>query len=155
MLMQAIPLNRINPPVISDIPVQAPVKNALKKACYDCHSNETNWQGIAYIAPFSWLTAITVNAGRNAINFSAWNNETGWKYLASRTEIISFITKPGSHYREYYLWNPEAKLTGSECTTLSAWYVSLEKEQHSLKNSAARGGEVMAHRRHPTPETTR
>ncbi|NTW56264.1 MAG: heme-binding domain-containing protein [Chlorobiaceae bacterium] len=140
MLMQAVPLNRINPPVTNEIPVQAPVKNALKKACYDCHSNETNWHGIAYIAPFSWFTSITVNEGRSAINFSAWNNKNGWKYLASRPEINAIFTQANSHHREYYLWNPEAKLTHCECTTLSAWYVSLEKERQAFIHNAASSG---------------
>ena len=49
--IQFIPVNRSNPPVEEEIPVSPEVKAILKRACYDCHSNETIWPG--YIA--GWL----------------------------------------------------------------------------------------------------
>jgi hypothetical protein len=136
MLIQFVPLNRINPPVTRYIPAPPTVKSALKKACYDCHSNETRWQGIAYIAPFSWLTSFTVDAGRKALNFSAWNNEPGGKSLMKNPEILDSVSKAGSHYWYYYLWNPGAKLSDSENARLSTWFSNFEKEQQAdIKNS--------------------
>jgi hypothetical protein len=137
MLMQLVPLNRINPPVAMDITVPPTVTGALRKACYDCHSNETKWQGIAYIAPFSWLTSFTVDAGRKALNFSVWKNEAGGKYLMKNPEILDSVSKANSHYWYYYLWNPGAKLSDREKAGLSAWFSNVEKEQQAeIKNSA-------------------
>ncbi len=41
--IQFIPVERTNPPVVSDIDAPSDIKDILRKACYDCHSNETNW----------------------------------------------------------------------------------------------------------------
>ncbi|NTU96875.1 MAG: heme-binding domain-containing protein, partial [Chlorobiaceae bacterium] len=129
-------LNRFNPPVTRDIPAEASVKRALKKACYDCHSCETKWQGIAYIAPFSWLASRTVNAGRNTINFSAWNQRSGEKYLEGRGKLSVFFSQRSNHYPHYYLLNPAAKLSAAESDTVSAWLGRFEKEQQArIKNS--------------------
>ena len=43
LIIQIIPVNRVNPPVVSDIQTSKEVKEILKRACYDCHSNETVW----------------------------------------------------------------------------------------------------------------
>ena len=42
-LIQLVPMERRNSPVESDIPTSPDVKSVLRRACYDCHSNETVW----------------------------------------------------------------------------------------------------------------
>jgi hypothetical protein len=136
MLMQLLPLNRINPPADSDIAVQPAVKKALKKACYDCHSNETKWQPIAYIAPFSWLTSYTVHQGRNALNFSVWNGQSDGTRLKNSPKVHEYVSQESSHYWPYYLWNPSAKLSDRESMALAAWLEDSAKEQQAdTKNS--------------------
>jgi hypothetical protein len=114
MLMQFIPLKRINPPAVSTIQAPEIVKKALKKSCYDCHSNETRWTSIAWIAPVSWLASSIVASGRSALNFSAWNNK-------KRSEIRKVISEGSVHQRLYYLWKPQAQLTTAETSTLLEW----------------------------------
>jgi Haem-binding domain len=43
VLIQFVPVDRSNPPVESDIPTPPEVKAILKRACYDCHANDTVW----------------------------------------------------------------------------------------------------------------
>ena len=43
-----------------------------KQACFDCHSNETEWPAYANIAPASWLVQHDVDEGRAVLNFSEW-----------------------------------------------------------------------------------
>ena len=62
-----------NPPVTADITAPADVKAVLKKACYDCHSNETQLAWFDRISPVSWMVAKDIKAGRHAFNFSEWN----------------------------------------------------------------------------------
>jgi hypothetical protein len=50
-----------------------PATRALaKQACFDCHSNETEWPAYASIAPASWLVQHDVDEGRAVLNFSEW-----------------------------------------------------------------------------------
>jgi len=75
MAMQAVPYghDRLNPPVVREPPWASAETRALaRRACFDCHSNETEWPGHARVAPMSWLVQRDVTAGRAVLNFSEW-----------------------------------------------------------------------------------
>ena len=74
--LQLVPYGRNHsaPPVTSEPAWDAPETRALaKQACFDCHSNETEWPVYASIAPVSWLVQHDVDEGRAALNFSEWS----------------------------------------------------------------------------------
>ena len=121
LLIQFMPLHRLNPPLISEIEATPPIKNALKKGCYDCHSNATRWSGLAYIAPFSWLISGTVTKGRSVLNFSEWKNEKNPEQLRKRAKINQVIADAEAHQQLYYLWNPRQRLTVQESNALQQW----------------------------------
>jgi mono/diheme cytochrome c family protein len=65
--------NHTNPPVAGEPAWDTPTTRALaKQACFDCHSNETEWPAYASIAPVSWLVQHDVDEGRAVLNFSEW-----------------------------------------------------------------------------------
>jgi mono/diheme cytochrome c family protein len=73
--IQLVPYGRdhINPRVTGEPAWDSPQTRALaKQACFDCHSNETEWPAYASIAPASWLVQRDVNEGRAVLNFSEW-----------------------------------------------------------------------------------
>ncbi len=75
-LVQLVPYshNHTNPAVIKEPAWDSPQTRALAvRACYDCHSNETQWPWYTNIAPFSWLIQSDVDRGRRTLNFSDWN----------------------------------------------------------------------------------
>jgi mono/diheme cytochrome c family protein len=75
LALQLVPYGRdhTNPPISGEPIWDAPQTRALaKQACFDCHSNETEWPGYASIAPASWLVQRDVNEGRAVLNFSEW-----------------------------------------------------------------------------------
>ena len=72
-IAQVIPVDRTNPPVETEIPVDAEIRQLLQRSCYDCHSNETRWPWYAQVAPVSWLVADDVKHARDHLNFSTWN----------------------------------------------------------------------------------
>ena len=62
-----------NPRVVQDAPWPSAEARAIAvKACYDCHSNETDWPAYSYVAPMSWLVRYDVDRGREELNFSLW-----------------------------------------------------------------------------------
>jgi hypothetical protein len=71
--IQFIPVDTSNPRVTADIPSSPEVKAVLRRACYDCHSNETRWPWYSRVAPVSWLTGRDVRKGRAELNFSTWD----------------------------------------------------------------------------------
>ena len=75
LAIQLVPYgrNHTNPPVTGEPAWDASETRALaKQACFDCHSNETEWPAYARIAPVSWLVQHDVDEGRAAMNFSEW-----------------------------------------------------------------------------------
>jgi len=68
VLIQFIPVARTNPPVEGEISASPEVMSILRRACYDCHSNETRWPWYSKIAPVSWLSVKDVNEGREHLN---------------------------------------------------------------------------------------
>jgi uncharacterized membrane protein YgcG len=76
--MQLLPAGRDNPPVIREPKWDSPETRALaKRACFDCHSNETVWPWYSYVAPVSWAVAHNVQEGRARLNFSEWGVARG------------------------------------------------------------------------------
>ena len=120
-LAQAVPVERRNPPVVGEVPASADARVLLRRACYDCHSDETVWPWYARVAPVSWLVAHDVAAGRDSVNFSAW---TGYdparraKLLRESADEIAEGEMPPWYYR---LAHPDARLTSEEIATLRAW----------------------------------
>ena len=75
LVIQLVPYGRdhTNPPVTGEPTWDGPETRALaKQACFDCHSNETDWPAYASIAPASWLVQRDVKEGRAILNFSEW-----------------------------------------------------------------------------------
>ena len=74
-VIQLVPYGRDhrNPPVTSEPTWDAPETRALaRQACFDCHSNETEWPAYSRMAPVSWLIQRDVAKGRAVLNFSEW-----------------------------------------------------------------------------------
>src|SRR5689334_23582497 len=72
LLAQLIPVDRRNPPVQAEVQASAEARVLLRRACYDCHSNETVWPWYARVAPVSWVVVHDVRRGRDVVNFSTW-----------------------------------------------------------------------------------
>jgi mono/diheme cytochrome c family protein len=78
LAIQFIPYGRdhSNPPVGTEPDWDSPRTRELAVvACFDCHSNQTEWPWYSNVAPVSWLTQRDVDEGRSALNFSDWNGQ--------------------------------------------------------------------------------
>jgi mono/diheme cytochrome c family protein len=119
--IQFIPVERTNPPVQSDIIAPAEVKAIFKKACYNCHSNETNWVWYTKVAPASFLAVGDVNDGRKHLNFSEWDIK---KESKKKEEIWDEIREEQMPPWQYKIFHSEAKLTPEEKNVLRNWAIN-------------------------------
>ena len=102
--------NHINPPAVAEPRWNAPETRALaKQACFDCHSNETQWRPYAHVAPASWLVYKDVVDGRAALNFSEWNRPQ--KEAGDAVEVLREREMPPAPYR---LAHAHARLTAAD-----------------------------------------
>ncbi|MGB8643653.1 MAG: heme-binding domain-containing protein [Anaerolineae bacterium] len=121
ILIQLIPvwLLQTNPPVVAEPPWNSPQTRALaQRACFDCHSNATNWPWFTRIAPGSWLVTLDVIRGRDHLNFSTYRpgqsigeGEGGARGATRMARMIESGEMPPGNY---LLLHPEAQLTAAE-----------------------------------------
>lgn len=115
ILIQAVPYgrNHDNPPVVREPLWETQETRGLaKRACFDCHSNETVWPWYTWVAPVSWLVYRDVEEGRRELNFSAWQG--GRREGEQPKEIREQIEKGEMPPAQYLLVHAEARLTGDE-----------------------------------------
>jgi hypothetical protein len=91
---------------------------SLKRACYDCHSNQTVWPWYSNLAPVSWLIASDVKQGRAHLNFSEWTRPGPEGELPSLGEACEAVRAGKMPLRSYTLLHPDAKLTLQEAATV-------------------------------------
>jgi hypothetical protein len=111
-VIQLVPYGwqRTNPPVLDAAPwPTASAEASARTACYDCHSNETDWPVYAYVAPFSWMVIRDVEDGRDELNFSEWDDHDSEADDAA--EAVADGSMPPS---QYTLVHRDAQLSDDE-----------------------------------------
>ena len=111
LLIQLVPFGHqhSNPPVVQEPKWDSPQTRELaKRACFDCHSNETIWPWYSNVAPVSWLVQQDVDEGRRYLNFSDWGR------VREAHEIPEVITRNRMPPSNFQIMHPEARLTQAE-----------------------------------------
>lgn len=124
-----------NPAVVQDAPwPDAETAELARGACYDCHSNETEWPVYSYVAPMSWLVRRDVENGREALNFSDWGEDAGEADDAA--EELEEGSMPPSQYTPLH---PAARLSDEEEALLIAALEALEDGDDGSGRGRGRG----------------
>ena len=112
LAIQLVPYGRDhrNPLLRSEPPWDSPTTRVLaKQACFDCHSNETEWPAYASIAPASWLVQHDVDDGRAVLNLSEWQRPQEEAAKASE-ELLDGEMPPAA----YRLMHGHARLSTAD-----------------------------------------
>lgn len=95
----------------------------LRRACIDCHTNDTRWLWYNQVAPVSWWTIDHVNHGRSHLNFSEWGKLPP-KDAAELVEDICKEIEAGAMPLPSYLWmHRDARLTAEDRKVICLWTV--------------------------------
>ena len=116
-----IPLDRSNPPVTGEIEAPEEVLTILRKACYDCHSNQVDWPWYAWVSPISFAVTHHVEEAREHMNFSEWDKVSAEDRAVLIGECWEEVEEGEMPLFVYLPMHPEAKLTDGERETLKAW----------------------------------
>jgi Haem-binding domain len=122
VLMQFVPVERTNPDVaVAEAPAPPEVRAILKRACYDCHSNETIWPWYSHVAPFSFLLGRDVREGRREVNFSTLGDAPLKRRQRKWMEIPEQVDKREMPPWFYTAVHPEARLSDADRAALVRW----------------------------------
>jgi Haem-binding domain/Cytochrome P460 len=128
-----------HPAVTADIDVPPAVKAVLRKACYDCHSNETRFAWFDKITPANWLVASHIREGRRLLNFSQWDSISKDQQNAKLFECLNQMAFNRMPIPQYTLLHPEAKLSPADITVLQDYLAGqfITGKPDSSKTAAA------------------
>ncbi len=120
VVMQFLQPERNNPPVDPAATYEAVARPGpelaavLRRACYDCHSNETRWPWYSRFAPVSWLIASDVRQGRAHLNFSEWGRYSAQAASRRMEEACEEVRAGKMPLRNYRVLHPEARLSSED-----------------------------------------
>ena len=97
------------------------VKAILNTACYDCHSDNTEYPWYNNIAPVSYWLADHIEDGKKHLNFSDWQNYDTKKKDHKLEELIEEVKEGEMPLKEYTWTHGDAKLTQEQISALVAW----------------------------------
>ena len=129
VIAQAIRIDRANPSARADTSVAPGVKPVLKRACYNCHSNETVWPWYSSVAPVSWLIGSDVKEARRELNFSEWDmyagDTQGYKLKGIAEEVEEGKMPPWY----YGMMHGDARLSPEDKDAIKNWTVAMTSQQ--------------------------
>jgi len=105
------------PPAWDNPALDKRIGAVFRRACVDCHSNETRWPWYARVSPASWLLIRDVTRGRRQFNLShQWNFADD-----ERNEVAEAVHNRSMPPRMYLWLHPEAELTEEERKLFDSW----------------------------------
>jgi hypothetical protein len=107
------------------------VRGILQNACYDCHSNHTEYPWYNKIAPVSYWMAAHVNDGKKHLNFSEWDNYDLEQKAHKLEELIEEVEEGHMPLPPYLITHESARLNQDEMDALLTW-AKQTKQAYSL-----------------------
>ena len=101
----------------------------FKNACYDCHSNNTNYPWYINIQPMGWIMTKHIQRGKVALNFSDFGSFSIRKQQSKLKAIADQVTDGEMPLSSYTWMHKKARLTKDEKTLLINW---VQKSKDSL-----------------------
>lgn len=109
-------------------PASDEVKAIVKKACFDCHSNNTNYPWYAKVQPLAWWIDHHIEEGKGELNFSEF---AGYKPKKARHKLEEVAEQVDIHEMPLnsYTWiHAEARLTDAERKLLAEWAMATREQ---------------------------
>jgi hypothetical protein len=109
-------------------PVPAGVQTVLQRACYDCHSNHTNYPWYAGVQPVGWWLNQHVNDGRRHLNFSEFGAYPAGRAAKKMAQVTDEVEQHTMPLKSYTWMHAGARLSPAEIKLLADWAESVQKE---------------------------
>lgn len=113
---QALPTD-----ITKTIRVPDNVLNIFKKACYDCHSNNTRYPWYVYIQPTGWIMARHIRNGKDNLNFSDFGSYSQRKQANKLRAIETSIKEGSMPLPAYTIMHTDAKLSAEDKKLINDW----------------------------------
>ncbi|MFC1489667.1 heme-binding domain-containing protein [Candidatus Latescibacterota bacterium] len=103
------------------VEIPGDVKDLLRVACNDCHSDNTVWPWYSNFSPVSWLIAYDINSGKERLNFSEWGDYSDMQKTSKFVMIDEMVESGKMPILPYKMMHKEARLTDDQRKAISEW----------------------------------
>lgn len=97
------------------------VQIVLRKACYDCHSNNTNYPWYMNVQPVGWVMASHIKDGKENLNFSEFGSYSNRKQANKLRAILQSIDDGSMPISSYAMLHADAKLDKKSNDLIREW----------------------------------
>jgi len=95
-----------------EVPTQ--IGSVLRRSCYDCHSNNTEYPWYSSIQPMGWLINKHISEGKKNLNFSEFGTYSQRKQVSKLKSIAKQIEQNKMPLPSYTMIHQNAILTSNE-----------------------------------------
>ncbi len=114
-----------NPPVTADLSAPPEVKSILQRACYNCHSNQTQLAWFDEPAPAYWLVVRDIKKARAHLNFSTLDSLPKAQQAGKLFEALNQIEFKTMPLQQYRLLHHGATISPDEIAILRKYLLTL------------------------------
>ncbi|WP_020604446.1 heme-binding domain-containing protein [Spirosoma spitsbergense] len=108
--------------------VPATIHAVLKRSCFDCHSNNTEYPWYNNIQPVAWFLNHHVQEGKGELNFNEFASYPPKKARHKLEEVGKAVTE-GWMPLDSYLWiHHDANLSSEEAKLIADWANGLRNQ---------------------------
>ena len=112
---------------VSSIPDS--VATLLKKACFDCHSNHSEYTWYSNISPISWYLDKHIRDGKADLNLSNFGSLEKAEKIGALSDIFDVVEAGTMPLQSYILIHRKARLSPEEIDAICDW---TERESLSI-----------------------
>ncbi len=98
------------------------INQLLQNACYDCHSNHTNYPWYSEIQPVGWILNHHIVKGKSELNFDSIANYSERRRKSKMKASANQIRENQMPIRSYTWLHREARLTETQKQLLIKWF---------------------------------
>lgn len=115
------------------VQVPADVFSVLKRSCYNCHSNYTDYPWYDHITPVNWWISSHIIEGKKDLNFTIFKDYPKPEQFELLEEIAQSVETDEMPLKSYLVAHPKAKLSAAEKMLIATWARKTMDEINRLK----------------------
>jgi mono/diheme cytochrome c family protein len=112
--------------------VPAEVQAIFKKACNDCHSNNTEYPWYNNIQPVAWWLANHIKEGKGELNFSEFAGYSLRRQYNKLDKINGEVKEGGMPLSSYTWIHRSAKLNDAEKLAIANWTTAIRDSMKAV-----------------------
>lgn len=110
------------------VAVPVPVQLLLQTACYDCHSNKTNYPWYANVEPIGWILSGHVLNGKKELNFSEFGAYSIRRQQSKLKAVADQLSNGAMPLPAYLLMHKNARISVAEKALIIDWAIKTKDQ---------------------------